>query len=333
MSVLMSVHNEPSEFIDVAVNSIINQTYNNIEFVIIDDASNDDTQQYLKKLAAKHKNIRLHINENNIGLTASLNKGLALAHGEYIARMDADDYSLPQRIEQQVEFLNNHPEINIVGTGVVSFGEKVMFMSPMDGFTSTEVQTNLFFMSSLCHPSVMFRGSFLKQTGLKYDERVKKGQDYDLWERASIYGGLAVIKKVLLYYRLHSKQITSTNRSDQDRTAEMIMRRRINRLGICPSEAEMQAHLTLKSQSASSNLKSIVQWIDKLVKASNNDPHIESKNLADDLYRRYAIIKLRSHKMPNLRDLRFLVSTMFSRLKMTYLLYRFANVIDKELSL
>lgn len=330
VSILMSVHNEPVKFIDVAVDSILKQTYSNIEFVIIDDASNYETQQHLRELANKHKNIILHINENNIGLTASLNKGLTLVRGEYIARMDADDYSLPLRIERQVEFLKNHLEINIVGTGVVSFGEKVIFMSPVNGFTPADIQTSLFFQSSLCHPSVMLRRSFLNQTGLKYDERVKKGQDYDLWERASLYDGLAVIKDVLLYYRLHPKQITSTSHSEQERTAEMIMRRRIMRLGINPSESEMKAHLTLKSQSTCSNLNDIANWIDKLIKASINNPHIESKNLADDLFKRYTIIKFRSHKFLDLRDFRNLFNILVSRLHMRYVLSRYSNIIEKE---
>ena len=331
VSVLMSVHNEPFKFIDVAVKSICNQTYSNIEFVILDDNSNEETFEYLKKLSETYKIIRLYRNEENLGLTKTLNKGLRLCSGDFIARMDADDYSCPQRIAKQVDYLEVHPDIDILGTGVVSFGEKVIFMSPIDGYSTQDVQTNLFFTSSLCHPSVMIRKSFLDRTGLTYDENVKKGQDFDLWERASIHGKLAVLRDVLLYYRLHSKQITSTNRADQDTSARKIMLRRINRMGINPSEEEMTAHMALKLQTPNSDLDTVSQWINKLIVASKDAPYINSNNLSNNLYSRLANIKLRSHCIYNVKDLRYLLKTLYYRLKMRLLLKYHSKKISQNI--
>ncbi len=328
VSVLMSVHNEPSMFIDVAVKSICNQTYNNIEFVIIDDYSDDKTYNHLKQLSESHKIIKLYRNEENLGLTATLNKGLSLSNGDFIARMDADDYSCPERIAKQVEYLCEHPDIDILGTGVISFGEKKIFMSPINGFSPQDVQSNLFFTSSLCHPSVMIRRSFLCKTGLEYDEMVKKGQDFDLWERASIYGNLAVLKDVLLYYRTHTKQITSTNRKDQNITAEKIMRRRISRLGISPSKIEMKAHYSLKRQKAEIGLNDISLWIDKLINASKDIPYIDSTNFANHLHIRYVTIKLKARKIPNLIELRFLFKAFYDFIKRSVLLQRYSKTIE-----
>lgn len=328
VSVLMSVHNEPSQFINVAVNSICKQTYKNIEFIIIDDNSNEETFRFLQNLAKVHSNIKLYRNENNLGLTASLNRGLSLCSGDFIARMDADDYSCPERIAHQVYYLSEHSDIDILGTGVVSFGEKVMFMSPIDGYTPPEVQSNLFFTSSLCHPSVMIRASFLNRTGLTYDVSVKKGQDFDLWERASVCGKLAVLKDVLLYYRLHPKQITSTNRADQDATARKIMLRRIKRLGINPTESEMEAHMALKSQNPKTEIREISLWIKKLIKASESVPYINSNDLANNLYSRFANIKLKSHHIPNFKDLRFILKMLYSRVKMRTLQKQFSKTIN-----
>lgn len=329
VSVLMSVHNEPLEFIDVAVNSICEQTYKNIEFVIIDDKSDDRTFNHLKRLADRYKIIKLYRNDENIGLTATLNKGLTLVNGDFIARMDADDYSCHERIAKQVQYLCGHPDIDILGTGVISFGQKVMFMSPINGFSPQDVQSNLFFTSSLCHPSVMIRRSFLLNTGLRYDVCVKKGQDFDLWERASIHGKLAVLKDILLYYRIHSKQITSTNRGDQDIAAEMIIRRRINRLGITSSDIDMEAHFALKSQRAGADLNKISLWISKLISASQNIPYIDSENLANNLRAKYAIIKLRAHKIPDFGEWQFLVRTLCSHIKRKMLLKRYSKIDDR----
>lgn len=329
VSVLMSVHNEPLKFIDVAVLSICHQTYTNIELVIIDDCSNDATFSHLSKLAETYKCLRLFRNTENIGLTATLNKGLTLVKGDYIARMDADDYSSPDRLIKQVKYLEQHPDIDIVGTGVISFGEKNSFMSPINGFTVKEVQSNLFFTSSLCHPSVMIRSSFLKRFDLRYDESVKKGQDYDLWERASEYGKLSVMKDILLYYRIHPKQITSTNRKDQNHSAEKIMRRRLNRLGINPTDVEMRAHMSLKKLAVGANLDEIKLWISKLISYSQNANFVDSKNLSDNLYEKLALMKLKARKLPEPREIFFLLDAFCARLKMFFLIKYYSKRIDR----
>lgn len=302
VSVLMSVHNEPARFIEVAVKSICEQTYKNLEFIIIDDASEEETYDCLKDLADKHDIIKLYRNERNIGLTATLNKGLALCNGEFIARMDADDYSLPERIERQVDYLNEHSEIDILGTGVVSFGLDIKFMSPVDGFSYSDVQSSLFFQSSLCHPSVLIRKKFLIDNKLSYDENVKKGQDYDLWERASVCGNLAVMPEVLLFYRTHKKQITSTNRGEQDMTLKKVMKRRLNRIGINPSEEDMLCHLALLGHVNSATVSQIGAWIDKLTTHSSKYAFIDTPNFSKNLKDRFVVVKMKKHRMLDLSE-------------------------------
>src|SRR3989338_10709157 len=115
ISVIMSVYNG-MPYLPEAVKSILNQTYKNFEFIIIDDASTDQSTKYLRFL--KDKRIKLIKNSKNLGLAASLNKALKFAKGEYIARMDADDISLPKRFEKQVKFFKKHPSVDICGTWV-----------------------------------------------------------------------------------------------------------------------------------------------------------------------------------------------------------------------
>lgn len=330
VSVLMSVHNEPAGFIDVAVKSICNQTYPNIEFVIIDDNSDEETYQHLRYLSEEYKIIRLYRNEENLGLTRTLNKGLSICTGDYIARMDADDYSCHQRIEKQVAYFEAHPDIEILGTGVVSFGQEVKFMSPINGYNPQDVQSNLFFSSSLCHPSVIIRKSFLDRTGLTYDESVKKGQDYDLWERASVYGNLAVLPDVLLYYRIHNKQITITNREDQDQTLQRVMLRRLQRIGISPNRQEILCHLALMGQVNTASIDEIKAWVNKVVSHSIDCKYIDTPILHKNLKQRYVLAKLKKHIMPDFDDSIHVLQIMFHRFRLRYKLYKIKKRIGSK---
>lgn len=329
VSVLMSVHNEPFEFIQTAVDSICKQTYSNLEFIIIDDASEETTYKHLLDLKDKYNVIKLYRNEYNIGLTKTLNKGLTLCSGEYIARMDADDYSLPERIDKQVDYLIAHPEIDVLGTGVVSFGEKVVYMSPLNGYSNNQVQSELFFTSSLCHPSVMIRNRFLELNGLKYDESVKKGQDYDLWERSSVYGKLAVHSDVLLYYRLHSKQITSVSYQEQNNTAEMIIKRRLRRIGLIPTDHEMKCHMSLKGQIHDVTVKEVHEWIEKLIRYSNRAGYIDGKELSANLKDRFILMKIRRHLLPDMSELYSTVNIFIHRIALNLKLAKYRQIVKK----
>lgn len=296
VSVVISIHNEPADYLRTAIESIFNQTYPNIEIILIDDASNNECKILLSDICKGKNNVRILHNETNLGLTKSLNIGLEAANGEYIARMDADDISLPHRIEKQVDFLMANGDADIVGTGVVSFGDSSGFMSPANGYSNSDVQCNLFFSSSLCHPSVMIRKQFLDKNNLQYDEKVKKGQDYDLWERASVCGKLAVMSEVLLYYRAHSNQITATNRKDQDLTSELVQKRRLQRIGIVPSENEMRCHVLLaKGVDSSVSIEEMQGWVDKLIIQNYKIGLVDDNEFRLDLRERMTLYKMRNN--------------------------------------
>lgn len=309
----MSVYNEVPKYLDTAINSILNQTYDNFEFIILNDGSNDDIVKKLELAAQNDSRIKLIHNQLQIGLTRSLNKGLGVAKGEFIARMDSDDFSVPTRFERQLAFFEKHKDIDIIGTGVVSFGAKNIFMSPCNGMGNDEICAELFFTSGLCHPSVMIKKSFLDNNGLTYDGKVKKGQDYDMWERCSEYGKLAVMDEVLLFYRIHDKQITSQFKSEQVTTAEMVMKRRLSRLGIAPTDDEYKAHLTLKGVSNEANLKSVELWAEKIIKANNCAGLVEKTTFIENINKRVALVRLKN-KIFKITDIKYLISKI--RLKM-----------------
>jgi glycosyltransferase EpsE len=206
VSIVMGAFNEESS-IAKAIESISTQTYKSWEFIIIDDCSTDKTQEIIKKYCDKDNRIRLFINSKNLGLAASLNKGISLASGNYIARMDADDISLPKRIEKQVRFLDSNKKISVVGTAAYfrsndSADMKVIKMPE----TNKKINQMIFKASPFIHPTVMMRKEFMQQTK-GYNSKLRRAQDYDLWLRGRSTALYHNIKEPLLIYTYQNKKM------------------------------------------------------------------------------------------------------------------------------
>jgi len=183
VSVLMAVYNG-ADVVQAAVESILTQTYTEWELLIIDDASTDGTLPLLHELAAKEARIKIICNNFNRGLAASLNVAWKLAKGDLLARMDADDVSMPQRLERQVRFMESHPEIAVLGTGAELVDKKGRFLGI--GFRPKQhdaLVKNIYRENPFMHSSVMLRRKFYEAMG-GYDERLRRAQDYDLWLRS-----------------------------------------------------------------------------------------------------------------------------------------------------
>ena len=214
ISVIMSVFNG-KEYLADAVNSILNQTWSDFEFIVIDDGSTDGSTALLRELQATDHRIRL-VHQQNIGLTASLNRAIHCARGEFIARMDSDDRSDANRFAAQLEYLASHPEC-------VALGSWLLLIDP-DGDALGEQRTptshddivdSLYRgIGALPHPSVLMRRASLERVG-GYRESFRYAQDLDLWLRLSDFGKLANLVEPLLQYRLHPNSITSHKRRDQ----------------------------------------------------------------------------------------------------------------------
>lgn len=179
----MAVYNGMA-FLSEAVDSILEQTYRNLEFIIINDGSTDQTKKILDSFAKKDERVRV-FHQDNIGLTKSLNLGISYAEGSYIARQDADDLSLPQRLEKQVKFLEENPNYFLVATSYREIDEENRDLGlPQVPLLETDVQLkkNITNFNPFCHPSVLFRNS---TEGIEYfyDESFHYAQDYELWVR------------------------------------------------------------------------------------------------------------------------------------------------------
>ena len=216
ISVLLPVYNAEN-FIAHSVQSILHQTESNFELLIIDDCSTDGTCLILESF--KDSRITIYKKERNTGYTESLNWGINLAKGKYIARMDADDWSYPERFQKQYDFLEANPDIAICGTDAHVMHSDFKFNYPLD---NDAIRTNLLFGSSLIHPSIMGQRKFFAD--FMYDPSKEPAEDYDLFVRLAIAGEkLANLKEVLLKYRAHKGQVSSTSKNKQKISANITM--------------------------------------------------------------------------------------------------------------
>ncbi len=209
ISVLMTAYNsEP--YIAAAIDSILNQTFSDFEFIIINDGSTDKTAEIVRRYTDKR--IRFIDNKKNRGLIAVLNQGLDLCRGEYIARMDSDDISMPTRFAAQVEYMDANPDVGILGTAGQNFGANTDINYSPEIVDAAELLRGVAFY----HPSVMMRKSVLDKYNLRYDPNYYLVEDYELWTRALRYTKLRNLPQVLIKYRVHAASVSNANSKLQE---------------------------------------------------------------------------------------------------------------------
>jgi len=214
ISVIMSIYNGES-YLKKSIDSILSQTYQNFEFIIINDGSTDNTKNILNDYR-NYERIKV-IDQDNIGLTKSLNKGIHLAKGKYIARMDCDDISFKKRLEAQKKFLDKNKDCAVVGTyykEINGVGEIISKIKYKDIYNYDHIKEKLVKGNIISHSSVMFRKDLIIKEGL-YDENIPYGQDYDLWVRLAKNYRINIIPKCLHYYRKTKNNISNKKRKKQ----------------------------------------------------------------------------------------------------------------------
>jgi glycosyltransferase involved in cell wall biosynthesis len=209
VSVVMPVFNSVL-YVRQAIDSILNQTLKEFELIIIDDASTDGTKEILHSY--NDERIILIENEKNSGYVFGLNLAISIARGEFIARMDSDDVSLPNRLQLQLNYLLQNSDIVMVGSFYKIFNSERIIELPCEW---SDIKMELLFQNPFGHPTVMFRRHFMVSFNLKYDINKVPAEDFDLWSRMSKLGVLSNIPMVLLEYRLHDQQISNRENSKQ----------------------------------------------------------------------------------------------------------------------
>lgn len=211
----MSFYKEPLQWIRFAMESVMGQTFGDFELILVcDNPSHEEAIAYVGSL--QDNRIHLVINEVNIGPTKSFNRALALARGEYIARMDADDICLPERFSKQVAYLDAHPQVSVCATNTHTIDKNGNIIR-RNRYDRKHDRALMFISNTIPHPTVMFRSSLLDLRKPFYNEDYIYSQDYELWQFLLLKGHvLHTLDEVLLLYRKNTEQISSAKRPIQE---------------------------------------------------------------------------------------------------------------------
>jgi len=208
ISVVMSVYND-QEHLRESIGSILNQTHKNFEFIIINDGSKDNSLDILLEYQAGDNRV-LIVNQSNIGLTRSLNRGIKLARCEYVARQDADDLSLPARLEKQLNYMKNNPQVAVIGClGDFFSTNGVLRTIKIPTYSRKGIKRHLASRNLFMHGSAMIRKSCMEKVGL-YREFFRHAQDYDLWLRLSKHFDIDILPEKLYQYRVTANAISTS---------------------------------------------------------------------------------------------------------------------------
>lgn len=323
ISVIMSVYNA-EKYLSEAIESILNQTCRNFEYIIINDGSTDKSLEIIEKYNTLDDRIIL-INRENKGLITSLNEGIDLSKGKYIARMDADDISLPKRFEEQINFLEKNTDIGVCGTWVEVFGENIKDTLWKMPFIDEELKPRLLFSVTFAHPSVMMRKELIDKYSLKYKKQYKHAEDYNFWLDFSKYTKFANIPQKLLRYRYLETSISrvADNAKDEQRyqIISSIFKEMLNGLGVKNTEQESRLHFTIglneRIVKADVDLEFLSKYLSKLIEANRNTKVFNQKYLEQFLTKKFLIVVYYKIKK---RDFSFF-SAVFYRLFWQGILY------------
>ena len=252
------------KYIVEAIDSIFGQTFEDFEFIILNDCSTDRTEEII--LSYDDPRIVYLKNEQNMGVAATLNRGLEIAKGEYIARMDADDISLPERFALQAAYLDSHPQVAVVGASVEVFGSQKSLRHFSE--TSQKLKVDLLFGCCLAHPSVMMRTTMITDFQ-GYDPAFNGVEDYHLWARISQKYELACLPQILLRYRIHPKQVTQTLTPEKQSLISSIKAMQLKALGLSIDGEEFLAFCNPTAD----NLQLYTAYAEKLCSAARDCDH------------------------------------------------------------
>lgn len=236
ISVVMPAHNaEP--YLACAVRSILTQSFTDFELILLDDASRDGTWAVAEALARQDARIRAIRNPTNLKIAATLNRGIELARGRYVVRMDADDWSYPNRLQKQFEFMEDHPEVVVSGGTIeVCDGDLAPVNRREYPRTDAEIRQKMFFFSPFCHPAIICRTDALRKAG-GYNPSLEVAQDYELYFRIGRLGELANLGDCIHKLRTHRASSSISRGAMQERNTLYIRTKAVIEYGYRMSTA------------------------------------------------------------------------------------------------
>jgi glycosyltransferase involved in cell wall biosynthesis len=283
VSVVMPVYNAAA-FLPEALGSLCEQSFGDFEVVVVNDGSTDGSEGIIAEWAGRDRRIRC-VDQENTGIIGALNRGIAEARGEYVARMDADDVSEPRRLERQVRVLDECPEVAVCGGWIRTFGE-----GPTNLYGKGEiirhpgeaalVKATMLLRCAVAHPTVLMRRSLFTQGeagggGLSYLIGYEHCEDYALWARVLDRGRrgephqIVSVPEVVLRYRVHPGQISEIHRNHQERIADRVRSEMLVRWGFAPTGQELSEHSDVSRDRIAATVDGMLaadRWLRELVK-------------------------------------------------------------------
>ncbi len=292
VSVLMPAFN-CEQHIREAIDSILDQSFEDFELLVVDDHSTDSTTSIIREYRKRDARIRSVLNAESKGIVGALNTGLGSARGEYIARMDADDISLPDRLRKQYEFLEAHRDIAVCGTNMELFGaQQFVWRLPQN---HEAIRAGLIFTVFIAHATVIMRSAVLGDHQYRYDPDYGYAEDYELWSRLSERHRFANMPDVLYRYRKHAAPNELTLREEtRSRSAQRVRLRLLNKLGIVPTPEESDLHRQIGDYCytpTTSLVRRANRWFDKILEANRRNGVFDDAALRDHIEERRAEIR------------------------------------------
>jgi glycosyltransferase involved in cell wall biosynthesis len=239
VTVLMPVYNGEA-YLSEAIESILQQSFTNFEFLILNDGSIDRSEEIIRSYTDSR--IRLINNATNMKLIATLNRGLDQAQGKYIVRMDADDISLPQRIERQVEWLEKNPEYGLVGSWFEDFNGTDTIRTIKYSSDDTHIRIRHLYQTHIAHPTAVLRKSVIDEHNLRFDPDFVHGEDYAFWVQMSAYCKLSNYPKMLVRKRDHPQNVSNKYAQIQSDTCARVKQEQFRQMGLDVSRDEIELY-------------------------------------------------------------------------------------------
>ena len=271
ISIIMSVYNG-EDYLAETIESVLCQTFTEWEFIIINDCSTDNTSKILTEYASKDKRIKVHTNETNLRLPSSLNKALSLANGRYIARMDADDICMPDRLQKQFDFMESNPHIDISSCRFLTLKNGVYSSGGCGGKGDSEsVNALLLVTNPILHPGIIAKAEVIKELG--YDKNCTCTEDMELWTRFVLNNKkIEILSEYLMIYRLHDKQITETTLDKQKNEVIKIQKSYLSKILKPMTEEQEEFYINGIYFRINTNISKFIELY-KWAKSANNKTH------------------------------------------------------------
>lgn len=265
VSVVMPVYNA-EKYVGEAIKSILNQSFTDFEFLIFNDGSKDKSSKIIKSYVDKR--IKYFEFNENYGLVKHLNEGIKISRGSYIARMDADDISIPTRFMNQINILNNNSEVGVCSGWIKTFGNRNQVIKYAE--SDEEIKVNMLIKNSIAHPCAMIRKEVLLKDNVVYNRFFYPIEDFKLWLDLVPFTKFYNIPTILLKYRITNDQITNKLNPIQMELSNNMYLDQLKNIGINPTESEKIIHIKLINNNIcdAADLAKVNVWLSTLKEAN-----------------------------------------------------------------